>query len=74
MNRRELETRIGGKSIALARQQGIISEDEAQFLLDEYLNEVKTKNLRGGGGLNFCLPKVSSLPPASTSARTHRSE
>ena len=74
MNRKELETRIWGKSIALARQQGIISEDEAQFLLNEYLNEVKQKNERGGGGLNFCLPKVSHLPPASTSPRTPRSE
>jgi hypothetical protein len=46
VNRKDLETRIWGKSIALARQQGIISEDEAQFLLDEYLNEVKTKHSR----------------------------
>ena len=74
MNRKELETRIWGKSIAFARKEGIISEDEAQFLLDEYLNEVKTKNARRGGGLNFCLPTVSRLPPASTSPRTHRSE
>jgi hypothetical protein len=44
VNRRELEARIWGKSIALARQQEIISEDEAQFLLDEYLIEVKIKN------------------------------
>jgi hypothetical protein len=74
VDRKELEIRIWGKSIALARQQGIISEAEAQFLLDEYLNEVKAKILRQGGGLNFCLPKVSRLPPASTSPRTPRSE
>ena len=75
MNRIELETRIWGKSIALARQQGIISQEEAEFLLDEYLNEVKTKNSRqGGGGLKFVLPKVSRLPPGSTSPRTPRSE
>jgi hypothetical protein len=74
MNRKELETRIWGKSIALARQQGIISAEEAQFLLDEYLNEVKTKNSRQGGGLNFCLPKVSRLPPGPTASRTPRSE
>jgi len=74
MNRKELETRIWGKSIALARQQGIISAEEAQFLLDEYLNEVKTKNSRLGGGLNFWLPKVSRLPPGPTASRTPRSK
>ena len=74
MNRKELEMRIWGKSISLARKQGIISEAEAQFLLDEYLNEVKTKNSRRGGGLNFCLPTVSRLSPASTSPRTPPSE
>jgi hypothetical protein len=74
VNRRELEARIWGKSIALARQQEIISEDEAQFLLDEYLTEVKIKNSRQGGRLNFCLPKVSRIPPTSKSPHTPRSE
>jgi hypothetical protein len=70
VNKKELETRIWGKSIAFARQQGIISEEEAQFLLNEYLNEVKIKHSRQrGGGLNFFLPKVSRLPPASTVSR-----
>ena len=74
MNRKELEDRIWGKSIAAARQQGIISKDEAQFLLDEYLNEVKTKNSLRGGGLNFYLSTVSRLPRASTSPRTPQSK
>ena len=74
MNRKELEDRIWGKSIAAARQQGIISKDEAEFLLDEYLNEVKTKNTLRGGGLNFCLPIVSRLPPGSTFPRTPRAK
>jgi hypothetical protein len=74
MNRKELEDRIWGKSIAAARQQGIISKDEAEFLLDEYLNEVTTKNTLRGGSLNFCLPTVSRLPPGSTSPRTPRAK
>ena len=48
MNRKELEMRIWGKTIASARKNGLISEEEAQFLLDEYLNEFKVK--RGGMG------------------------
>jgi hypothetical protein len=75
VDRKEIEMRIWGKSIAFARKKGIISDQEAQFLLDEYLNEVKTKNSRQrGGALNFFLPKVSRLPPGSTSPRTPRSE
>ncbi len=44
MNRKELEMRIWGKSIASARTNGLISEEEAQFLLDEYLKEFKSKS------------------------------
>lgn len=44
MNRKELEMRIWGKSIAAARTNGLISEAEAQFLLDEYLKEFKSKS------------------------------
>lgn|GEM_PF-2213489 len=44
MNRKELEMRIWGKSIAAARTNGLISEEEAQFLLDEYLKEFKLKS------------------------------
>ena len=43
MNRKELEMRIWGKSIATARKNGILSEEEAQFLLDEYLKEFQSK-------------------------------
>jgi hypothetical protein len=44
VNRTELESRIWGKSIASAKKAGIISQDEAQFLLDEYLSEFQKKN------------------------------
>ena len=60
MNRKELELRIWGKSIALARQQGIISQAEAQFLLDEYMSEVKRKHVDRKASLNFFLPKASN--------------
>lgn len=43
MNRKNLEKLIWGKSIAFARSNGLISEDEADFLLDEYLKECKAK-------------------------------
>lgn len=43
MNRTKLEKRIWGKSIASARTNGLISEEEAKFLLDEYLKEFKAK-------------------------------
>ena len=44
MNKSEIEMRIWGKSIASARMHGLISEQEAQFLIDEYLREFKAKN------------------------------
>ena len=43
MNRKELEMRILGKSIATARKNGSLSEQEAQFLLDEYVKEFQSK-------------------------------
>lgn len=43
MNRTKLEKRIWGKSIASARTNGLISEEEAKFLLDEYLKEFQAK-------------------------------
>jgi len=43
VNRKKLEKRIWGKSIASARTHGLISEEEAKFLLDEYLKEFKAK-------------------------------
>ena len=54
MNRKELEMRIWGKSIASARKNGIISETEAQFLVDEYLKEFQSKvHSRSGNRLFF---------------------
>jgi len=43
VNRKELEKRIWGISIASARTNGLISDEEADFLLDEYLTECKEK-------------------------------
>jgi hypothetical protein len=43
VNRKELELRIWGKSIATARKNGSLSEQEAQFLLDEYVKEFESK-------------------------------
>jgi len=56
VNRKELERRIWGKSIASARNAEIISEQEAQFLLDEYLSEFKTKN--GWDGKTYIAPRI----------------
>jgi hypothetical protein len=54
MNRKELEMRIWGRSIASARKSKIISEQEAQFLLDEYLKEFQSKvHSRSGNRLLF---------------------
>jgi hypothetical protein len=43
VNRKELEGRIWGKSIATARKNGSLSEEEAQFLLGEYVKEFESK-------------------------------
>ena len=62
MNRKELEKRIWGKSIASARKNGLISQQEADFLLDEYLKECKAKsdwNLQNFGNLFGSSPKSS---------------
>ncbi len=44
MNRQELENRIWGYSIQYARTHGMISQEEAEFLLDEQLKEFQAKN------------------------------
>ena len=44
MNKDEIESRIWGKSIASARTHGLISEQEAQFLIEQYLQEFRAKN------------------------------
>jgi hypothetical protein len=56
VNRKELEARIWGKSIASARKNGLISDEEAQFLLDEYLKEFKTNN--GWDGKSHFIPRI----------------
>ena len=56
VNRKDLEQRIWGKSIAYARKSGIISEQEAQFLLDEYLSEFQVKN--GWDGKAYIAPRT----------------
>ena len=43
VNKKELEMRIWGKSISYGREHGIISNDEASFLLDEYMKEFQSK-------------------------------
>jgi hypothetical protein len=56
MNREEIESRIWGKSIASARLNGLISEQEAQFLIDEYLEEFRAKN--GWDGKTYIIPQI----------------
>jgi hypothetical protein len=56
VNRKEIEHRIWGKSIASARVNGIISEQEAQYLLDQYLDEFREKN--GWDGKTYIAPRI----------------
>ena len=56
MNRTELECRIWGKTIASARTHGIISEQEAQFLINQYLQEFREKN--GWDGKAYIQPRI----------------
>ena len=43
MNIKNIEERIWGKSILYGREHGIISKDEADFLLSEYVKEYQSK-------------------------------
>lgn len=56
MNRTEIESRIWGKTIASARMHGIISEQEAQFLVEQYLQEFREKN--GWDGKAYIQPRI----------------
>ena len=56
VNRSEIESRIWGKTIESARMYGIISEQEAQFLLDQYLQEFRDKN--GWDGKAYIPPRL----------------
>jgi hypothetical protein len=55
VNRKELEDRIWGKSIAYAKKKGIISEKEAEFLLNEQLKEFQAKNPSFGRSSLFSM-------------------
>jgi hypothetical protein len=56
VNRDELENRIWGKSIKNARAKGIISEQEAEFLIQKYLEEFREKN--GWDGKAYLKPRL----------------
>ena len=56
VNREEIENRIWGKTIDVARAHGIISEQEAQFLVDKYLEEFRAKN--GWDGRAYLAPRL----------------
>lgn len=56
MNRNEIEKRIWGRTIASALMNGLISEQEAQFLINEYLQEFRQKN--GWDGKAYIQPRL----------------
>jgi hypothetical protein len=56
VNRKEIEQRIWGKTIASARTIGLISEQEAQFLIEEYLRDFRSKN--GWDGRTYIIPRI----------------
>jgi len=56
VNRKEIEQRIWGKTIASARTTGLISEQEAQFLIEEYLRDFRSKN--GWDGKTYIMPRI----------------
>jgi hypothetical protein len=41
MNKEEIQERIRYSSISYAREHGIISKEEADFILDEYVKEYR---------------------------------
>ena len=43
MDKQEIQEKIRYSSIAYARAHGIISKEEAEFLLDEYVKEFQSK-------------------------------
>ncbi|MCE3243316.1 MAG: hypothetical protein K0Q83_3823 [Deltaproteobacteria bacterium] len=46
MNKQEIQEKIRYSSISRARTHGIISKEEADFLLDEYMKEYKDAHPR----------------------------
>jgi len=61
LNRKKLEKHIWGKSIASARTHGLISEEEAKFLLDEYLKEFKAKTDWKSQNFGHLFGRASSM-------------
>jgi hypothetical protein len=56
VNRNEIESRIWGKTIKSAQANGIISDTEAQFLIEQYLQEFREKN--GWDGRAYIPPRL----------------
>lgn len=56
VNRDEIENRIRGRTIKSARTDGIISQQEAQFLVEKYLQEFREKN--GWDGKAYVMPRL----------------
>jgi hypothetical protein len=46
MNKEEIQERIRYSSISYAREHGIISKEEANFILDEYVKEYRDAHPR----------------------------
>ena len=46
MEKKDIQDKIRYSSIADAREQGIISKEEAEFMLDEYVKEYKDAHPR----------------------------
>jgi hypothetical protein len=46
MDKKDIQEKIRYSSIADAREQGIISKEEAEFMLDEYVKEYKDAHPR----------------------------
>ena len=46
MDKKDIQERIRYSSISDAREQGIISKEEADFLLDEYMKQYKDAHPR----------------------------
>jgi chromosome condensin MukBEF MukE localization factor len=46
MDKQEIQEKIRYSSISYAREHGIISKEEAEFMLDEYVKEYKDAHPR----------------------------
>jgi hypothetical protein len=55
MDRKEIQERIRYSSISIAREQGLISKEEAEFLLGEYVKEYDSK-VQSGSSQRLFFP------------------